>query len=207
MVAVGVWVNVAVGLAVTVDVVVAVSVGLEVGVIVLPPDGTMICVTTTAVLVFVGNGVNVKLAGGVTLEVGVKVRVWVGLVVWVLVRVGVLVRVIVAVGVRVEVGTRVRVRVGPPIVGNPVETTVGRIKVGTTVGVGVASPCAKLLSGAMSTIPTRPMRSTAHRTGVEKMGFTLGIIRYWLSQRHNGSHRLPLPQMGCRRHALWYGNP
>lgn len=90
-------------------------------------------------------------------------------------RVGVLVRVVVAEGVRVGVGTRVRVRVGPPIVGSPVETTVGRIRVGTmvAVGVGVASPCAKLLGGAMSTTPTKPITSPVmsitHRIGVESM--------------------------------------
>ena len=187
MVVVGVLVEVWVGLAVTVGVWVAVSVGL------LLPDGTMAWVTiATGVLVFVagaivvtgtlvamtnvfeGNGVNVPLAGAVDVKVRVGLAVWVR----VGVRVGVLVRVIVAEGVRVEVGTRVRVAVGPPIGGKPVESTVGRIKVGTTVavGVGVTSSCAKLLRGAISTTASSPMIRTAQWMGVKKTCFTLGIM-------------------------------
>ncbi len=185
MVVVGVLVEVWVGLAVTVGVWVAVLVGLEVNVGLLLPNGTIGWVTiatgvlvlvagaivvagtlVTVTKVFEGNGVNVPLAGAVDVKVGVGLAVWV--------RVGVRVGVL----VRVEVGTRVRVAVGPPIGGKPVESTVGRIKVGTTVavGVGVTSPCAKLLRGAISTTASSPMIRTAQWMGVKNTCLTLGIM-------------------------------
>lgn len=94
-------------------------------------------------------------------------------------------RVRVGEAVRVTDGARVRVAVGPPIVGSPVESTVGLINVGTivavSVGLGVGPPCAKLASGASMAISPRLAEAAIIATRpkvIAKRSWTRDIIRY-----------------------------